>query len=136
LIFAGTEFSDQTDPFEAGIGFTVPLKSKPDDFIGRDALIRRKDNPSRNFVGLEIDANVDVGHGDCIHIGRAQIGEVTSSMRSPVLGRNIALARVDVTHSAVGTEVEIGKLDGHQKRLPARIVPFPHFDPQKTRPRS
>ncbi len=28
LIFAHHEFTDQTDPFEAGIGFTVPLKSK------------------------------------------------------------------------------------------------------------
>ncbi len=136
LIFAGTEFSDQTDPFEAGIAFTVPLKSKPGDFIGREALIRRKENPSRKFVGLEIDANVDVGHGDCIHVGRAQVGEVTSSMRSPLLGKNIALARVDILHSAPDTEVEIGKLDGHQKRLPARIVAFPHFDPKKTRPRS
>ena len=136
LIFAGTEFSDQTDPFEAGIGFTVPLKSKTDDFIGRDALIRRKENPSHKFVGLEIDANVDVGHGDCVHVGRAQIGVVTSSMRSPLLGKNIALARVDVVHSALDTEVEIGKLDGHQKRLPARIVGFPHYDPKKTRPRS
>ena len=136
LIFAGNDFSDQTDPFEAGIGFTVPLKSKPDDFIGRDALIRRKDNPSRKLVGLDIDANVDVGHGDCVHVGRAQIGVVTSSTRSPLLGKNIALARLDVAHSAVGTEVEIGKLDGHQKRLPARIVAFPHYDPQKTRPRS
>ena len=79
LIFAGNEFSDQTDPFEAGIGFTVPLKTKPDDFIGREALIRRKDNPSHRLVGLEIDANVDVGHGDCIHVGRAQIGVVTSA---------------------------------------------------------
>ena len=26
LIFAGYDFSDQTDPFEAGIGFTVPLE--------------------------------------------------------------------------------------------------------------
>ena len=34
-------------------------------------------------------------------------------MRSPVLNKNIALARLDVTHAAVGTEVEIGKLDGH-----------------------
>ncbi|MBU2145580.1 MAG: aminomethyltransferase family protein [Alphaproteobacteria bacterium] len=136
LIFAGTEFSDQTDPFEAGIAFTVPLKSKTDDFIGRDALIRRKENPSHKFVGLEIDSNVDVGHGDCIHVGRAQIGVVTSSMRSPLLGKNIALARVDVVHSALDTEVEIGKLDGHQKRLPARIVGFPHYDPKKTRPRS
>jgi aminomethyltransferase len=136
LIFAGNEFSDQTDPFEAGIGFAVPLKTKRDDFIGRDALIRRKDHPSRKLVGLDIDANVNVGHDDCVHIGRAQVGVVTSSMRSPILGKNIALARVDIMHGALGTEVEIGKLDGHQKRLPARIVAFPHFDPQKTRPRS
>ena len=40
LVFAGYEFCDQTDPFEAGIGFTVPLKTKNDDFIGREALIR------------------------------------------------------------------------------------------------
>ena len=26
LIFAGEEFDDQVDPFEAGIGFTVPLE--------------------------------------------------------------------------------------------------------------
>jgi len=136
LIFAGYDFSDQTDPFEAGIGFTVPLKSKTDDFIGREALIRRKEHPARKLVGLEIDSNVTVGHGDCVHIGRAQIGEVTSSMRSPILARNIALARVDVAHHEIGTAVEIGKLDGHQKRLPAMIVPFAHYDPQKTRPRS
>jgi len=41
LIFAGYDFSDQTDPFEADIEFTVPLYSKTDDFIGREALIRR-----------------------------------------------------------------------------------------------
>ena len=136
LIFAGYDFSDQTDPFEAGIGFTVPLKSKTDDFIGRDALIRRKENPRWKFVGLDIDANVDVGHGDCIHVGRAQVGEVTSSMRSPLLGKNIALARVDLAHAEVGTAVEIGKLDGHQKRLPAVIVGLSHYDPKKTRPQS
>jgi len=136
LIFADYDFSDQTDPFEAGVGFTVPLKSKTDDFIGRDALIRRKETPSRKLVGLDIDSNVEVEHGDCVRIGRAQIGEVTSSMRSPLLGKNIALARLDVIHAEVGTTVEIGKLDGHQKRLPATIVPFAHYDPQKTKPRS
>lgn len=136
LVFAGAEFCDQTDPFEAGIGFSVALKTKEDDFIGRDALIRRKEHPSRKLVGLEIDGNDPVGHGDCIHIGRPQIGEVTSATKSPVLKKHIALARVDVAHSEIGTEVEIGKLDGHQKRLPARIVAFPHFDPKKTRVRA
>ncbi|WP_434714595.1 DUF1989 domain-containing protein (plasmid) [Rhizobium sp. YTUHZ045] len=136
LIFAHHEFTDQTDPFEAGIGFTVPLKSKQDDFIGREALIRRKEHPRYLLVGLDIQANEAVGHGDCIHVGRAQVGVVTSATRSPVLGKTIALARIDVMHVSPGTEVEIGKLDGHQKRLPATIVPLSHYDPQKTRPRS
>ncbi len=137
LIFAGYDFSDQTDPFEAGIGFTCPLKSKTDDFIGRDALIRRKEHPMKKLVGLDIDSNVDVVHGDCIHIGRAQIGEITSSMRSPILGKNIAMARIDVAHAEPGTVVEIGKLDGHQKRLPATVrADLAAYDPKKVRPRS
>ncbi|HYM99769.1 MAG TPA: glycine cleavage T C-terminal barrel domain-containing protein, partial [Aestuariivirgaceae bacterium] len=125
-----------TDPFEAGIGFTVPLKSKTEDFIGREALMRRKEHPRQVLVGLEIDSNEAVGHGDCIHIGRAQIGTVTSSVRSPVLQKNIALARVDVMHAAPGTAIEVGKLDGHQKRLPGVVTKFPHYDPEKKRVRS
>jgi aminomethyltransferase len=136
LIFANYEFISETDPFEAGIGFTVPLKTKQDDFIGRAALQARKDHPRRKLVGLEIDSNESVGHGDCVHIGRAQVGVVTSGMRSPKLGKNIALARVDALNSEIGTDVEIGKADGHAKRLPAKIVRFAHYDPEKTRPRS
>lgn len=136
LIFANYEFNSETDPFEAGIGFTVPLKTKTDDFVGKAALIQRKEHPRRKLVGLEIDSNEAVGHGDPVHMGRAQAGVVTSGMRSPILKKNIALARVDALNSAIGTEVEIGKGDGHAKRLPAKIVRFAHYDPEKTRPRS
>jgi aminomethyltransferase len=136
LIFANYEFSDQTDPFEAGIGFTVPLKTKTADFIGKKALVERKEHPRHKLVGLEIASNEAVGHGDCVHVGRAQVGVVTSGMRSPLLKKNIALARMDITHAEAGTEVEIGKLDGHQKRLPAIVTAFPHYDPKKERPRS
>ena len=135
LIFADYEFSDQTDPFEAGIGFTVPLKSKEDDFIGRAALERRKAHPQRRQVGLELEGNVVPGNGDCVRIGRAQVGEVTSAMRSPWLGKVIALARMDVAHADAGTAVEIGQLDGLQKRLKASVTAFPHFDPTKSRVR-
>jgi aminomethyltransferase len=136
LAFAGYEFCDQTDPFEAGIGFTVPLASKNEDFVGREALVRRKTHPQKMLVGLEMEGDEAVGHGDCIHVGRAQVGVITSATRSPMLKKTIALARVDVAHGELGTMVEIGKLDGHQKRLPARIVRFPHYDPEKTRVRA
>ncbi|MFG1421561.1 DUF1989 domain-containing protein [Roseixanthobacter liquoris] len=134
LVFAGYDFCDQTDPFEAGIGFAVA--NKDEDFVGREALLRRKANPARKMVGLLIGSNDDVGHGDPIYSGRAQVGVVTSATKSPILKQNIALARLDIAAAEAGGPIEIGKLDGHQKRIPAQIVPFPHFDPQKTRVRA
>ncbi len=133
LIFAGYDFSDDTDPFEAGIGFTVPLKTQDDDFIGRKAIEERKAHPHRKLVGLEIEGGVVPAHGDCIRVGKAQVGVVTSAMKSPYLGKIIALARVDITNAIPGVEIEIGQLDGEQKRLKARVTTFPHFDPTKER---
>jgi aminomethyltransferase len=136
LIFAGYEFCDLIDPFEAGIGFTVPLKTKEDDFVGRAALERRKASPQRTLVGLELDGSQAAAHGDCVHAGRSQVGVITSGTRSPVLRKNIALCRMAVEYSQLGTEVEVAKLDGHYKRIGARVVRFPFYDPDKTRPRS
>ena len=133
LIFAGYEFNDQTDPFEAGIGFTVPLKTQTDNFVGRKAIEQRKENPQRKLVGLDLEGGEVPSNGDCIRVGKAQVGEITSAMKSPILGKVIALARVDITHSEIGADVEVGQLDGLQKRLKAKIVKFPHFDPMKER---
>jgi len=135
LVFAGYDFCDQTDPFEAGIGFTVPA-DKPDDYVGREALERRRASPMRKLVGLDIASTEAVAHGDPVYLGRAQVGVVTSATKSPVLRKTIALARLDVAVTGLGADVEIGKLDGLQKRLPARVVGFPHFDPKKTRVRA
>jgi aminomethyltransferase len=135
LVFSGFEFNDQIDPFEAGIGFCVAL-NKEEDFIGKEALIRRKEHPQRTLVGLELEGNEPAAHGDCVHVGRMQVGVVTSGTRSPLLRKNIALCRMNIEYSTLATEVEVGKLDGHQKRIPARVVKFPFYDPEKRRPRS
>jgi aminomethyltransferase len=135
LIFAGYEFDDQVDPFEAGIGFAVDLRTE-EDFVGRAALEERKAHPQRVLVGLELEGNETAGHGDEVYVGRQRVGVVTSGTRSPVLKQNIALARVAVQYADLDTKVEVGKLDGLQKRLPATVVRFPFYDPDKTRPRS
>ncbi len=135
LVFAGYEFDDQVDPFEAGIGFTVPA-GKEDDFVGKEALAARREHPQRTLVGLELEGNEPAAHGDCVHVGHHQVGVVTSGTRSPVLKKNIALCRMNVRYAELGTEVEVGKLDGFQKRIPATVVRFPFYDPEKLRPRS
>jgi aminomethyltransferase len=114
----------------------VPLKTKEDDFVGREALLARKAHPQRTLVGLELAGNEPAGHGDCVHVGRSQVGVITSATRSPVLRKNIALCRMAVQYTALGTQVEVGKLDGHQKRIPATVVRFPFYDADKTKPRS
>ncbi len=134
LVFGGYDFDSTTDPFEAGIGFTVPAK-KEEDYIGKTALLRRRAAPARKLVGLEIAGNEKAAHGDRVYLGRAEIGVVTSGMRSPALKKTIALARIDIAHAALGASLTIGKLDGHQKRLAATVVPFPFYDPEKTRVR-
>ncbi|MDE0389169.1 MAG: aminomethyltransferase family protein, partial [Rhodospirillales bacterium] len=135
LIFSGYEFDDQIDPFEAGIGFTVPLKSKEDDFCGKAALIKRKANPQRILVGLELVGDEVASHGDGVFVGRHRVGVVTSGTRSPMTGKSIALCRMAVEHAPPGTAVEVGQLDGVQKRLEATVVPFPFYDPDKSRVR-
>jgi aminomethyltransferase len=135
LIFAGNEFDDQVDPYEAGIGFTVAL-GIDEEFVGKQALIERFEHPQRRLVGLELDGNEVAGHGDEVYVGRRRVGVVTSGTRSPTLKHSIALCRMAVQYAELGTAVEVGKLDGLQKRLPARVVRFPFYDPDKTRPRS
>ena len=134
LVAAEAEFCDRTDPFEAGIGFAVPLKTQQDDFIGRAALEARAAHPQRRLIGLRVDGGVVPAHGDAVYLGRARVGEVTSATRSPLFGV-IALARLDVTQAEAGRELEIGQLDGQQKRLPARVTTLPFYDPEKTRVR-
>ena len=53
LVFGGHDFNSTTDPLEAGIGFTVPTK-KEEDYIGKAAIEKRRANPLRKLVGLEI----------------------------------------------------------------------------------
>lgn len=133
LAFAGHELDNQTDPFEAGIGLAVPPKSKTAPFSGREALERRKASPQRKLVGLLLDATTVPAQGGCVRAERVQVGVVTFATRSHVLGQTIALVRVDVPHAGLGSALEIGQINGHQKRLTDTVMPFPHFDPGKAR---
>ncbi|MBI3647255.1 MAG: DUF1989 domain-containing protein [Actinobacteria bacterium] len=135
LVVSGNEFDQSVDPLEAGIGFAVNLKNE-EDFVGREALLERAAHPQRRLVGLVLEGNEPAGHGDPVFVGRQEVGVVTSGTLSPVLNETIALARVAVRFSGLGTGLEVGKLDGLQKRIAATVERFPFYDPEKTRPRS
>ncbi len=130
LMAAGTEFDQYADALEAGLGFAIDF-AKP-DFLGRAALERNRGAERRRLVGLILGGDDAPGHGDAVYQGRDPVGVVTSAARSPELGCAIAMARVAIELSTPGTEVEIGRLDGTMKRLPATVTTLPFLDPRRT----
>lgn len=136
LIFAQHEFSPETNPFEAGIGFTVPLKTKEEDFLGKAAIQNQNATSRHKLVGLILDQNEPAIHGDLVYSGRFPVGIVTSATNSPLLKKQIALCRIAPQYAAIGSKIEIGKLDGQQKRLTAEVVSLPFYDPERTRIRA
>ena len=131
LSMAGHEFDHSTNPFEAGTGFSVPLSSKQENFIGRDALSRQTAESRHKLVGMILQGGDPASHGDQVYHGRFPVGIVTSATYSPLMGKQIAMIRVAPEFSAIGTRLEVGKLDGQQKRLAGEVVKLPFYDPKR-----
>ncbi|MFK7837517.1 MAG: DUF1989 domain-containing protein [Sulfitobacter sp.] len=134
LMIAGAEFSPDVDAMEAGLGFAVDFKKE--HFVGRAALERNAASVRRKLVGLHFEDDETVLHGDGIFVGREQVGMITSACVSPYFGHTIAMARVAIENADIGTTLEVGKLDGHMKRLAATVVDLPFVDPKREKARA
>ena len=86
----GNELSASITPLEAGFGMFVKLDKG--DFIGRDALVKQKEEGlTRKIVGFEMIENGIPRHGyDILSDGKV-IGFVTTGYNSPTLKKNIDL---------------------------------------------
>jgi len=131
LSMAGHEFDHSTNPFEAGTGFSVPLNNKQENFIGREALSRQAPESRHRLVGMILQGGDPASHGDHVYHERFPVGIVTSATYSPFMGKQIAIVRVAPDFSSIGTRLEIGKLDGQQKRLAGEVVKLPFYDPKR-----
>lgn len=133
LSMAEYEFGHDVTPFEAGTGFSVPLDKKAEDFIGRTALERENPQSRHKLMGLILDGGEPASHGDAVYQGRFPVGTVTSATMSPLLGKQIAMIRVAPEYAQTEMTLEVGKLDGIQKRLSGTVVKLPFYDPKRER---
>ena len=117
----GNEIDETTDPIEAGLGWTCKLDK---DFVGRDAIVARKDRgPSRRIVGLVIEGGV-ARHGYTVLSNGEIVGQVTSGTYGPTVDRNIALAYVPIALSKVGTTLAARIRD---REAAATVVKTPFY---------
>ena len=122
----------QTNPFELGLDRLVNLDMDA-DFVGKEALRRiREEGVSRKQVGLVLATDRLAGPNTefwPILKNASRIGKVTSAVYSPRLGKNIALAMVDVDQAAIGNSVQV-LVDN--LLVSADIVDRPFHDPKKS----
>ena len=113
----GQDMDETINPLEAGLAWTVDLKSER-DFIGKAALLANP--PARKLAGLVLlDRGVLRGHQK-VHTAHGE-GEITSGTFAPTLEKSIALARVPVAVQ-VGDAVQVAIRD---KMLAAKVVKYP-----------
>jgi len=134
LMSAGAEFGPDVDAYESGLGFAVDLEKT--DFVGKAALERNRQQQRRVLKGLKFKGHEAPVHGDAVMLGRRKVGVVTSATVSPALDCAIAMARLSVEHAKPGQSLEVGKLDGHGKRLKAECCDIPFVDPTRSRARA
>jgi len=119
----GHELSEETNPYEAGLGFACHVTGY--DFPGRDALVRIKDSPAkRERIGLRLEGKRAARGGCRVLLGEAVIGETTSGVYAPSLEESIAMAYVTPGTVEPGSEVTV---DIRGKPTPARVARLPFY---------
>jgi folate-binding protein YgfZ len=118
----GVDMTEDTIPLEAGIEDRAISLTKG-CYVGQEIIIRvlhrGHGRVARRLVGMSSAASEMLPpRGAVIRAGDRDVGAVTSAVRSPTLGRVVALGYVQRDFTAAGTAVTI---DG----TPALVTPLP-----------
>ena len=106
----GNDITEDTHPYEAGLGWIVQLDSGP--FVGHDALTAIRDaGITRTLVGFVAQERGIPRHGTPLETRDGdEIGEVTSGTQSPVLDCGIGLGYVpnEPAYTDDGQPLQVG----------------------------
>ncbi len=130
----GTDITPDENPYEAGLGFCVRLKTGG-DFVGREVLQHSRENgPTRQLSTLTVENDSCVIYGgEAVYAGRHLVGRVRSGAYGYTVGVNIALTYLPFELAIEGTELQIEMFG---ELIPARVAPDVLYDPAGKRLRT
>ena len=127
----GADIGPEIDPYAAGLGFCVKLDKG--DFIGRDALVARREKPSPTKLAclvLDEPRRIVLG-SEPVRIGGRVVGRVTSGGYGYAVKKSIAYAHIPA-EVVVETPVEV---DIFGTWIKGQVAREPLYDPSGSRVR-
>ena len=118
-----------TNPLEVGYGWTVHWDS---DFIGKDELLKAKENIKRDLFGFELLEEGQVEAGDPVLCDGKEIGKVTKFTYGYTLEKFIGYCLIEKECAVEGKEVEIKTKAGSLK---AKLCDRVFYDKENERVR-
>ena len=120
----GHDLTPDIDPVEADLRFALAQRRRREGGFPGHARIMAAlaHGPKRRRVGLVLDGRMAAREGAVVLVGETPVGAVTSGGFAPSLGYPIAMAPLDVAHTAPDTALTI---DVRGRRIAARVVPMP-----------
>ena len=133
----GHDISDEDSPLQGGLGFTVAW-DKAGGFLGRDALLRQRDEGIRRRLAVLTldDPEPLMYHNEPILRDGRIVGRVTSAAFGHTIGRSIGLGyvtREDGPVTAAWLAAERIEVEVALERLPATASLRAPYDPGNAR---
>jgi len=128
----GSDINTEVTPLEAGLEAFVRF-DKTERFIGREALIRQRENGiAYRLMTLVVEStDVDALGGEPLWADGRIIGSSTSGGYGFTVERSLAIGWIDVKYASPGTTIAIDILG---TRYPAHVVEDPAYRATPTTP--
>ncbi len=127
LLSYGNDMTIDENPYEVNLGKYCDLDQEA-DFIGKEALKKIvAKGITRAGVGLIIETDGEISNQEfwpILNDAGERVGKVTSAVYSPRLKKNIALAVVDSTYTAVDTQLKTETPTGQIYSVTVHKLPF------------
>ncbi len=130
----GHDIDNTDDPFEVGLGFAVSLK-KPDGFLGKDAVVKRKSQGPRTRRLAQVlvkDPKPLLFHAEVVRRNGIAIGYIRSGSYGFSLGGAVGLFMIEAGEPVNADYIANGKweVDIAGKIYPAEVSLKPFYDPE------
>ncbi|MGD9781642.1 MAG: glycine cleavage system aminomethyltransferase GcvT [Kiritimatiellia bacterium] len=117
----GEDADETRTPYEANCGWVVKLQKG--DFVGREALVRRKEAGFKEkLTGVRLLGRGVPRHGCAVWLGGRKVGELCSATFAPSLGAGLGVGYLEAAAWEAGVRVDV---EIHGKMAEAETVRGP-----------